>query len=111
MVTATIRPVTRTPKILLTPSMYGPGSVSFTSNINQKQENIMERFFKEPGIGTTCMENFTSEADTDYVACSPLAEYSYCSNCTVLLQSECSCSPSHSWQCRDVEGGLTVRLS
>ena len=111
MVTATIRPVTRTPKILLTPSMYGPGSVSFTSNVNHEEDNIMERFFKEPGIGTTCMENFTSEASTHYVACSPLAEYSYCSNCTVLLDTACSCSPTNSWQCRQEEGGITVRLS
>ena len=50
-------------------------SVSFISNINSQQEEIVETFFKSPGIGTTCMENFTS--NTDYVDCSPVSEYSY----------------------------------
>ena len=108
MVTATIRPVTSTPKILLTPSMYGPGSVSFISNINSRQEEIVETFFKSPGIGTTCMENFTSE--TEYVACRPVSQYSE-ANRSSEVATECSCSHNSFWTCGAAADKVTVQLT
>ena len=108
MVTATVRPLNKTKKILLTPSMYGPESVSFISNINYQQEEIVQTFFKYPGIGTTCMENFTS--DTDYVGCAPVSEYSY-SNRSSVSDRDCSCTKSYSWSCQPAGKEISVQIT
>ena len=69
MVTAMIRPKTETPVLLLTPSMYGPDSVSFTSFNNSEGNELMDSLLASPGLGTTCMDNMTS-LDDDFVTCS-----------------------------------------
>ena len=57
MVLGIVRPKTSVPSILLTPSMYGPDSLSFLTN---EKSTIAQSLLANPGIGTTCMENFTS---------------------------------------------------
>ena len=106
MVTAMIRPKTETPVLLLTPSMYGPDSVSFTSYNNSNQMEIMESLLASPGLGTTCMENMTC-LDDDFVSCSHAR---YNKSVAANLES-CSCSSSHSWECEEETDLINVFLT
>ena len=57
MLTAKIRPETKTPPILLTPSIYGPASASFTSKGATGETGFLENLLEPPSIGTTCMQS------------------------------------------------------
>ena len=57
MLTAKIRPETKTPPILLTPSIYGPASASFTSKGATEETGFLENLLEPPSIGTTCMQS------------------------------------------------------
>ena len=94
MTTAKIRPQTKTPSILLTPSMYGPGSASFISQISKS--NIGEALMNPPGIGTTCMNSLLPIAD--YTTCSPINKGVYQNQSIPVYEEECSCT-KNSWQC------------
>ena len=106
MVTAMIRPITQTPVLLLTPSMYGPGSVSFTSYNNSDQNEMMESLLASPGIGTTCMDNMTC-LDEHYVSCGDNS-----GNTSVPANTQsCSCSSTHSWECREESQLVSVLVT
>ena len=90
MVVAIIRPDTLSPPILLTPSLYGPGSLSFTSM--EKVTSVYSSMLAPPGIGTTCMNpvNF-------------VAPHTKCVNEIPVMNSEvfnqkCQCDHFH-WTC------------
>ena len=108
MVTALIRPKTETPNLLLTPSMYGPRSVSFSSyKNNSDQDNLMQSLFLPPGIGTTCMENVTFPSD--FIPCHIVRnEGSY--NVSANDQT-CSCSDKYSWECQNSDELIEVLRS
>ena len=107
MVTALIRPKTETPNLLLTPSMYGPGSVSFSSYNNSDQDNLLQSLFLPPGIGTTCMENVTYSSD--FIPCHFIRnEGSY--NVSATDQT-CSCSDKYSWECQKSDELVNVLKS
>merc|ERR550532_1708888 len=106
MVTAMIRPITQTPVLLLTPSMYGPGSVSFTSYNNSDQNEMMESLLASPRIGTTCMDNMTC-LDEHYVSCGDNS-----GNTSVPANTQsCSCSSTHSWECREESQLVSVLVT
>ena len=107
MVTALIRPTTKTPVILLTPSMYGPTSTSFSSFNQSIQEEQLQSLFTSPGIGTTCMQNFTSLSD--HLPCHFTRSNS---NSSVPANKEmCSCNEKYKWSCENAKDPLYVWMS
>ena len=94
-----IRPNTTSPPILLTPSIYGPESLSFLSNLDDGKVSVS--LLNSPGIGTTCMDNF--ESIVDYTKCSQnetgFDEVEYNLNC--------SCDKDN-WECSTSAEGYNV---
>jgi len=87
---ALIRPDSKTPAVLLTPSLYGPGSLSFIST--KRMTPVLASLLAPPGIGTTCLlpANFISP----HTEC--VQEIS-----EIQLQKfdqQCQCSDYH-WTC------------
>ena len=106
MITAMIRPITETPIILLTPPMYGPDSVSFSSY--NYSDDLMENLFDDPGIGTTCMKNF--KCLSDHVQCARSATRS--ANITLAANDQkCSCSSKYSWECEAENDIVNILMS
>ena len=94
-----IRPNTTSPPILLTPSIYGPESLSFLSYLQEGQ--IPKALINPPGIGTTCMTGF--ESIVGFTECHP--------NSTELADMEndmeCSCEDEN-WECNESSTGYKV---
>jgi ABC-type amino acid transport system permease subunit len=91
MSVAMIRPDTKSPAVLLTPSLYGPNSLSFTSS--ERMSSVLTALLSPPGIGTTCLppENF-------------IAPHTKCINeflvDTQIFSQQCQCSDFH-WTCEE----------
>ena len=93
MILGLIRPGTSSPSLLLTPSLYGPKSLSFISN---KPNNLISTALQSPpGIGTTCMAEFRSPVE--FTRCThQLREVT---KADVEFNTECSCVDELDWQC------------
>ena len=90
MILGLIRPGTLSPPLLLTPSLYGPESLSFMSKV--KNSSIYNALINPPGIGTTCMAEFKS-----------ISPYTFCSFNESKIEErknrqECKCVASN-WNC------------
>ena len=114
MLTAKIRPETKTPPILLTPSMYGPSSASFTSSRARDPNGLLQNLLEPPSIGTTCLSSTL-----------PIAPYTPClmqrgakvlsyyqkfmplilqvNRSLPAMEESCNCQ-SEQWHCGSVEG-------
>ena len=93
MVLGIVRPKTTLPTLLLTPSMYGPESYSFLTNLNSSNSKA---FIVSPGIGTTCMTNFSSAST--YVSCNNYVDQEH----EYHVKSSCECK-SNNWDCSKKE--------
>ena len=107
MITAKIRPKTETPVLLLTPSMYGPQSVSFSSFEDLSQNDIVNSLFKPPGIGTSCMKNTTFASTFTHCNMNKAA-----SNFSVSANDKsCSCSSQYTWKCQGSSTSPKISLT
>ena len=92
MVLGIIRPGTTSPPLLLTPSLYGPESLSFISN--GQTNSVYSAIKNPPGIGTTCMKDFESVAD--FTHC--MHQFREVSKEDMMFDTECSCIDTN-WSC------------
>ena len=100
MVLGIVRPKTTLPILLLTPSMYGPESYSFLTNPSSSNSKA---FISSPGIGTTCMTNFSSPSK--YVSCKNHVDQEQ----EYKVKNSCECK-SNNWECSN-NGSLVLKQS